>query len=96
MNLVPILRIISQVKCYIGLGHEREEVARINVGGYFGETALLHDLPIKVRCVHRTPASTRITRKIRHRTPSEELPINIATISQPIWSGLKFSRSPSL
>ena len=39
---------IHQVKCYIGVGHEREEVACIKVGGYFGETALLYDLPTKV------------------------------------------------
>lgn len=32
----------------MGVGHEREEVACISVGGYFGETALLHDLPTKV------------------------------------------------
>lgn len=37
------------MKCYLGVGHEREEVASIDVGGYFGETALLHDLPIKVQ-----------------------------------------------
>ena len=45
------------MKCYLGVGHEREEVASIDVGGYFGETALLHDLPIKVQAVkgtHRT------------------------------------------
>lgn len=36
------------MKCYVGVGEEREEVASINVGGYFGETALLHDLPTKV------------------------------------------------
>jgi len=40
--------IATQVKCYVGVGHEREEVARIKIGGYFGETALLHDLPTKV------------------------------------------------
>lgn len=38
------------MKCYLGVGHEREEVASIDVGGYFGESALLHDLPIKVPC----------------------------------------------
>lgn len=38
----------QQVKCYLGIGHEREEVASIKVGGYFGETALLYDLPTKV------------------------------------------------
>lgn len=31
------------------MGHEREEVTSIGVGGYFGETALLRDEPLKVR-----------------------------------------------
>ena len=43
-----LLSVTFQVKCYIGVGPEREEVARIKVGGYFGETALLHNLPTKV------------------------------------------------
>lgn len=38
-----------QVKCYLGTGHEREEVTSIGVGGYFGETALLRDELTKVR-----------------------------------------------
>lgn len=46
---MKFLNEISQVKCYVGVGHEQEEVACIKVGGYFGETALLHDLPTKVR-----------------------------------------------
>lgn len=36
------------MKCYVGIGQDREEVACIKVGGYFGESALLQDLPTKV------------------------------------------------
>lgn len=42
------IRCMLQVKCYLGMGHEREEVTSIGVGGYFGETALLRNEPTKV------------------------------------------------
>lgn len=39
------------------MGHEREEVTSISVGGYFGETALLRDEPLKVRILLLCDAS---------------------------------------
>eukprot|EP00903_Cladosiphon_okamuranus_P018322 g16856.t2 len=82
--------VLGNVKCYIGVGHEREEVARIKVGGYFGETALLHGVPTKGSFV--SSGNTRVL-SLRRSTMEAKLGPLQSVIDQ---AGVRMARGEAM
>lgn len=49
LRIPPCATFHGKVKCYLGVGDDRQEMMSVGVGGYFGEVALLRHEITKVR-----------------------------------------------